>query len=473
MSVAAWIETAISGLGDGCILVTEMTQANLRWANNSLTTNGQMHSRTATAIRFTDAGDVIQTTQVASADDLVELVVAVGGRYPGEPTPATSNPATTFDEVVDRLAGSEHRPSPAVSADATEHGSAPFELPAEPGSIDIFDSFAQDLGRGFGEAKARGVNLFGFAEHQLRTQWLATTAGIRRRAVVPTGRLELNGKDGTGTNSAWFGQYSLDFTDVDLEAALAEIWRRLAWGETRLELPAGRYEVLLPPSAVADLLIYTYWTMTGRDAREGRNVFTAGEGATKLGQRLSELPINMWSDPNYPGLPCADFAFTPANSPGQLSVRDNGLAVGRVDWLTDGVLTNLIEPTTPGHRMAYPTENLICDAGATSSLEELIAGTRRGLLLTCLWYIREVDPATLLLTGLTRDGVYLIEDGEVVGAVNNFRFNESPVSLLARATEASAAEITLCREWNDYFTKSKVPALRIPDFNMSTVSKAS
>ena len=103
----------------------------------------------------------------------------------------------------------------------------------------------------------------------------------------------------------------------------------------------------------------------------------------------------------------------------------------------------------------------------------MIADTERGLLLTCLWYIREVDPQTLLLTGLTRDGVYLVENGQVRGAVNNFRFNESPIDLLARATEVGRTEPTLPREWSDYFRRTAMPPLRIPDFNMSTVSQAS
>jgi predicted Zn-dependent protease len=94
-------------------------------------------------------------------------------------------------------------------------------------------------------------------------------------------------------------------------------------------------------------------------------------------------------------------------------------------------------------------------------------------VLTCLWYIREVDPQNLLLTGLTRDGVYLVEDGKVRGAVNNFRFNESPVDLLSRLTEVGRTERTLPREWNDYFRRTAMPAMRIPDFNMSSVSQAS
>jgi len=125
-----------------------------------------------------------------------------------------------------------------------------------------------------------------------------------------------------------------------------------------------------------------------------------------------------------------------------------------------------LEPTPPA-------DNLIMEGGGTASLDDMIARTERGLLLTCLWYIREVDPERLLLTGLTRDGVYLIEQGEIVGAVNNFRFNESPIELLGRLTEVGAGEQTQCREWSDFVNRTVMPPVRVPDFNMSTVSQAS
>ena len=102
----------------------------------------------------------------------------------------------------------------------------------------------------------------------------------------------------------------------------------------------------------------------------------------------------------------------------------------------------------------------------------MVAATERGLLLTCLWYVREVDPRTLLLTGLTRDGVYLVENGRVQGAVNNFRFNESPLDLLSRVAEAGAAEHTLPRDRAEAFRRVIMPPVRVPDFNMSTVSAA-
>jgi predicted Zn-dependent protease len=118
-----------------------------------------------------------------------------------------------------------------------------------------------------------------------------------------------------------------------------------------------------------------------------------------------------------------------------------------------------------------PADNLLM-TGGTASLADMIARTERGLLLTTMWYIREVDPTVLLLTGLTRDGVYLIEDGEVSAAVNNFRFNESPLDLLRRATEAGVSEVNLPREWGDWATRAAMPSLRIPDFHMSSVSQA-
>lgn len=220
--------------------------------------------------------------------------------------------------------------------------------------------------------------------------------------------------------------------------------------------------------------IYQYWSASGRDAVEGRTVFSK-PGGTRVGERLGTLPLTLRSDPHEPGLESAPFVVA-HSSGGDQSVFDNGLPVAATDWIRDGELHRL---TTTRHSagltglpVAPAIGNLVLDGGDPDrSLDEMVAGTERGLLLTCLWYIREVDPATLLLTGLTRDGVYLVEHGEVVGEVNNFRFNESPVGLLGRASEAGRTEKTLPREWGDWFTRTAMPALRVPDFNMSSVSQ--
>jgi len=315
------------------------------------------------------------------------------------------------------------------------------------------------------------------------TSYLGASTGLRLRGVQPTGRFELNGKTADLSGSAWVGAPSRDFTDVDVVALYGQLQTRLGWAATRIDLPAGRYETLLPPGAVADLMIYLLWTANARDAEEGRNVFTAGEGRTRLGERLAPLPITLRSDPTAPGLETVPFVDALQSEDGTSWVFDAGLPVPPTTWVSDGLLTELVRnrahAAATGQRPTPPADNLLMsadgpqDAGAGATLEEMIARTERGLLLTCLWYIREVDPERLLLTGLTRDGVYLVEDGEVKGAVNNFRWNESPVELLGRITEVGRPESTLCREWNDFYNRTVMPPVRVPDFNMSTVSQAS
>jgi predicted Zn-dependent protease len=187
--------------------------------------------------------------------------------------------------------------------------------------------------------------------------------------------------------------------------------------------------------------------------------------------------VTLLSDPTYGGMECSPFVV--AHSSGSTeSVFDNGLPLGRTAWVDGGELAALVQTRHSAGMTGLPVTSMIDNlalevAGSTATSEQLIGSTERGLLLTTLWYIREVDPQTLLLTGLTRDGVYLVEGGEVVGAVNNFRFNESPVDLLSRVTDATPTEVSLPREWSDFFTRVAMPTLRVADFNMSTVSQAS
>ncbi|MGW6461734.1 metallopeptidase TldD-related protein, partial [Streptomyces sp. NPDC055078] len=347
------------------------------------------------------------------------------------------------------------------------------DAPAET-SPDVFGGFAPALGESFARAKAGERELYGYASHEMTSTYLGTSTGLRLRHDQPNGTLELNAKSPDRSRSAWAGRATRDFTDVDPAALDEELAQRLRWAERRVELPAGRYETLLPPTAVADLLIYQLWSSTARDAAEGRTVFSKSGGGTRVGETLSPLPLNLRSDPHEPGLQSAPFVIAHASGD-DASVFDNGLPLAATDWVRGGKLEHLVTTRHSARLTGLPVApgagNLILDGGGGRSPAEMVAATGRGLLLTCLWYIREVDPATLLLTGLTRDGVYLVENGEVVGAVNNFRFNESPVDLLSRATEAGRTEKTLPREWGDWFTRAAMPALRVPDFNMSSVSQ--
>jgi predicted Zn-dependent protease len=318
--------------------------------------------------------------------------------------------------------------------------------------------------------------LAGFAHQQVETAYLGTSAGLRRRHVQPTGSLELVARTSDGTASAWAGVGAAPFQEGVLEGLEDRLTQRLGWARRRVELPAGRYEVVMPPDAVADLMIMLAEAASGRDAEDGRNVFSAPGGGTKVGTALTGYPFELRSDPAEPDLECAPFLVTTASST-DVSVFDNGLPLERTGWIEGGVVRRLryhrAGAARSGAPPTAPIDNLVLEApGATGSLDDLIGGTRRGLLLTCLWYIREVDPVTLLVTGLTRDGVYLVEGGEVVGAVNNFRFNESPVDLLAHAAEAGRSERALSREWGEWLNRTAMPPLRVGDFNMSSVSPA-
>jgi predicted Zn-dependent protease len=439
------------------VLCQEHSQTNLRWAANTLTTNGVMRSCDLTVIAVAGVGSGrssgVASASVADASDIAAIVSRA------EAAARSSDPAPDAADLV-------------TGAASATFGDAPGQT-----SPDVFGQFAPALGDWFGRARGAGFELFGFAEHDVTTTYLGNTAGLRLRHEQPTGRVEITGKSDGRRRSTWVGRSTRDFQDVDVDGLDAEVRTRLGWAERSLSLDPGRYEVLLPPSAAADLMVYLYWSAAARDAADGRTVFSRAGGGTRIGDRLTQSPLSLFSDPSYAGIQCAPFVVAHASGSTE-SVFDNGLPLKRTAWIDQGELTALGQTRHSAARTAGSLtpmiDNLALEvAGSSSTTAELIADTDHGLLLTTLWYIREVDPQTLLLTGLTRDGVYLVEKGEVVGSVNNFRFNESPVDLLARVAGASTTEVTLPREWSDFFTRVAMPMLRVTDFNMSTVSQAS
>ena len=460
------VERALAAASRGSetiAIADESSTANLRWAGNTLTTNGVAASRSLTVISVDRRADgtagVGMVARSGVTPGQVEDIVREAEKAAAE--------ASAADDATDLVTG--------TAAFRSDEGS--WSAPASGTDFSVFRSFAAQLGETLRGAEAAGRKLYGFAEHGVTSTFLGTSAGVRARYDQPAGRLELNAKSADLSRSAWDGVATRDFSDVDVAALDAGLAERLGWQSRRLELPAGRYETLLPPTAVSDMLIYLYWSAGARDAAEGRTVFSKQGGGTRVGERLSAMPLDLFSDPGYPGLECAPFSVAHASGRDS-SVFDNGLPSPRATWLSAGVLSALHSSRYSARLAGLPAspavDNLILAApGASASLEQMIASTKRGLLLTCLWYIRLVDPQTLLMTGLTRDGVYLVEEGEVTGVVNNFRFNESPVGMLSRVLETGATERTLPREWGDYFNRAAMPPLRVEAFNMSSVSQAS
>jgi predicted Zn-dependent protease len=455
---------------DDCVVIAEETSsANLRWASNTLTTNGVSSSRQLTVIAIdrraegTSAGII---SRAGVRPDQVEEVVREAEHAAAEGMPA---------EDAEPLAGSQNGGPFGIKKEEDEPGWGPPPARTE---IGVLRDFAAALGETLREARAADRKLYGFAEHDLVSTFLGTSGGLRRRYDQPTGRVELNAKSADLTRSAWAGAATRDFTDVDIAGLDAGLSERLDWAKRSISLPAGRYETLLPPTAVSDLMIYMYWSAGAKDAANGRTVFSKAGGGTRVGEQLSTHPVTLSSDPLAAGLRCSPFVIAHASGRDS-SVFDNGLPLRSTAWIADGSLAALPSSRHSAALAGLPAtpaiDNLILSTSAPGAptLAEMIASTGRALLLTCLWYIRDVDPQVLLLTGLTRDGVYLVEDGEVVGAVNNFRFNESPVGLLGRLLEVGATAPTLPREWGDYFNRAAMPPLRVEGFNMSSVSQAS
>jgi predicted Zn-dependent protease len=444
---------------DRCtIILEEVSSAHLRWANNEATTNGLVRDRLLTVIAFaghasgTAAGAL--TRSGAVLDDVANLVRAA------ETTACDSGIVEEFDDPVEWA-----------------RSTCPWDDPPAETGMHVFEPLVIDLRDACHRARCGGWLLYGYAQHSARTILMASTTGGRLRVHQSPGYVELTARRPRDSASAWVAAPTADFRDIDAAALTRELERRLAATERAIALPPGRYEVVLPPSAVADLFVPMYMAAAAQDAHDGRTVFSAASGGTRVGQSIGGSDLTLSSDPFAAGLECPGFVIARA-SHAAASVFDNGAPVGATTWIAEGRLAALVQTRRSARLTDLPltpyVDNLILTGPPTDRrLDQLVATTRRGLLLTSLWYIREVDTRTMLLTGLTRDGVFLVENGEIVGRVNNFRFNESPVDLLARIAETGVTERTIAREWRDGGPRAAMPALRAVDFNLSSVSPAS
>lgn len=218
-------------------------------------------------------------------------------------------------------------------------------------------------------------------------------------------------------------------------------------------LEPGKYTVILEPAASIELLQNMMRSMDARNADEGRSFLSKKGGGTRLGEKLFDERVNIFSDPTNPEIPKAGFA-------------GDGRPQEKVSWIENGVVKNLTYSRfwaeKKGVKAVPPPQGFIM-LGGTQSLADLIKGTEKGILVTRFWYIRAVDPQTLLYTGLTRDGTFYIEKGQIKYPIKNFRFNESPVIMLNNL-EAMGAPVRV--------NGSLIPPLKIRDFTFSSLSDA-
>jgi len=409
------------------VIVSATSSLNTRWARSELTTNGHAETADATVVAFHDGPAGAQVASIARPlVGLDEQALCDEALTQAKLSP----PAWDAEPLPDRTS------APAGS------WAAP---PAPMASAELGPALAQ-LGVEMATDASAAMEHFGYLEHARTSTWLATSAGLALRHDQPEARMEMTVKSHRRSRSTWQGFSGNDLGDVDIPGMADRARLELSWQERRLDVAPGRRTAILSPSAVADLMIDLLY------------------GAVRL-----------YSDPAMPGRQGAPFLLA-AMSHDSASVFDNGLGLQPTDWVADGKLAALVSSRAVARRTGVPLalqpDNLALTAAGTGGLDDLVARTQDGLLITTTWYNRMLDPQQHLITGLTRDGVYLVRGGEVAGAVGNFRFNESPVQLLGRIQDAATPVPALGREMADYFTRTTMPALAVADFNFASASEA-
>ncbi len=264
-------------------------------------------------------------------------------------------------------------------------------------------------------------------------------------------------EDGRGSGYATRG-YN-DVTKLDTKRATQIATEKALKSAEAKAIEPGKYTVILEPAAVAVLLENIFFRLDARQADEGRSFLSKAGGGTRLGEKLVDERVNIYSDPLNPELPTSTW-------------NGDGRPQEKVSWIEKGVIKNLSYSRYWAEKKgvkAVPGPDAAIMEGGTKSLEELIAGTKKGVLVTRLWYIRDVDPQSLLLTGLTRDGTFYIENGKIQYPVKNFRFNESPIIMLNNLEELGKVERTVSVESNQNYL---LPPLKVRDFTFSSLSDA-
>lgn len=310
------------------------------------------------------------------------------------------------------------------------------------------------------QARQQGLVAAGFSEASARASWIGNRRGLfghhqtTQAAFSETARTKERG------GSGWAAGVGNAVSAVDYARCSATAIDKARRSADPKPLAPGKYVTILEPACVASLMQMLLFSMNARSADEGRSFFSEPDGKTKLGQPLFPESVSIHSDPSAAIAPGAPWG-------------EGGLPQAPRSWIERGKVANLFCErfwAQKRQREALPPPSNLLMSGGSGSLQDLVASTRQGVLITSLWYIRFVDPRSLLLTGLTRDGVFWIQDGKLSHPVSNFRWNDSPIRVLKNIDAMTASLRTSPRE--GAASNISVPALRVKEFELSSVSDA-
>ena len=318
---------------------------------------------------------------------------------------------------------------------------------------------AEAVAKSIEVSKAANLQAAGFIENNTSFNAIMNSKGLFAYDTS-TGvdfSVTLRNQQGTGSGYAARGFNDVDKLDTYTATKIAATKANGSVGAKAIE--PGKYTVILEPLAAAYLLERLFFALDARSADEGRSAMTKPGGGNRIGEKLLDERVNIYSDPLNTELPSSTWS-------------GDGQPLEKINWIENGVVKNLMYSRYWAQEKGLqpvPMPSNFIMAGGDASLEDLIKSTDKGVLVTRFWYIRSVDPQTLLHTGLTRDGTFYIENGEVKYPIKNFRFNESPIIMLNNLEALGKPERTISVE---SFRSYLIPPMKIRDFTFSSLSDA-
>ena len=311
-------------------------------------------------------------------------------------------------------------------------------------------------------ARAEDLQSTGYLEAQAGAFGVATSKGLFAYGRETVSVLTTTVRTPDGTGSGWAGTAHTDWAQIEAAAIGSRAIDKARRSRQPVAVEPGRYTVVLEPTAVGNLVQLIGFALNARSADEGRSFFTRPGGGNKVGLKVVDERISFISDPLDPDAPALPFS-------------GEGFPVSRTVWIENGVVRNLSYDRYWAQKMSRtptPLLGTIRMSGGETTLDEMIRSTQRGILVTRFWYIRSVDPRTILYTGLTRDGTFLIENGRVTRPVKNMRFNESPIFMLNNLEALGRPVRVSASESGSPGFAVVVPPIKVRDFNFTSLSDA-
>jgi len=412
-------------------------QRNVRFAANQMSTAGLVNDLSLVVSSSYGPKHAVATTNDISPEGIERAVrqsEAIAKLAPDDP------------ESMPRLGRQTITPLTAAWDEAT------FQLDAAAG--------AKAAMTALGPARTRGnLQAAGFLQVDCNINAIGNNAGLFQYHRGTKANYTLTVRTADGTGSGWAGAEEPKFAMIDFAKVGERAIEKAELSRNPVAIEPGRYTVILEPQAVGDLVSLVAFYADARAADEGRSPFVKQGGGNKIGEKIADERVSLYSDPYDPKILADPF-------------DGEGFPLTRRNWIDKGVLTEMqygrFWAKKQGKQPTGGANNIVLSGGNTSR-EQMIAGTARGILVSRLWYLREVDPRTLLYTGLTRDGTFLIENGKITKSIKNMRFNESPLFMLNNLEALGPQERVAGIE---ALIPCVMPLLKARDFNFTSLSDA-